>query len=144
MARHELAVVRLLAKDRSAPLLESTLTMQQLKVVVLLQLETSMSSHVLAGQLGVGLATVTGLVDRLVDRGLVCRTEDPGDRRVRRLSLTPEGQRLTEEMTTAGQVRRRRLLEQLDERTLAELARAMGEVRRVAEEMQREEEAGSA
>lgn len=144
VARHELAMLRLFARDRSAPLLESSLTMQQLKVVILLHIERSMSSHALADSLGVGLATVTGIVDRLVHRGLVCRTADPVDRRVRRVALTPEGQRLTEEMTAAEQVRRRRLLEQLDERTLADLARVMGEVHRVAEQMLREEEAGGA
>jgi MarR family 2-MHQ and catechol resistance regulon transcriptional repressor len=36
----------------------------------------------------------TTAVDRLVERGLVRRTDDPGDRRVRLVELTVEGRRL--------------------------------------------------
>jgi Transcriptional regulators len=41
------------------------------------------------------------LVDRLVERGLVERREDAGDRRVVRLTLTPEGQRRQREVGAA-------------------------------------------
>ena len=34
---------------------------------------------------------MSGLVDRLVEHGMVTRGEDPSDRRVRPLSVTPEG-----------------------------------------------------
>jgi len=37
------------------------------------------------------VATMSGLVDRLVEHGMVTRGEDPADRRVRPLSVTPEG-----------------------------------------------------
>lgn len=39
-------------------------------------------------------SNVTGLVDRLQARGLVQRVENPADRRVWRVSLTPAGQKL--------------------------------------------------
>lgn len=39
-------------------------------------------------------ATMTGIVDRLVDRGLVSRTRVPQDRRTLRVSLTQEGKEL--------------------------------------------------
>lgn len=38
--------------------------------------------------------SITTAVDRLVRRGLVTRHDDPADRRVRRVQLTPEGRRL--------------------------------------------------
>ena len=38
--------------------------------------------------------SITSAVDRLVRRGLVVRTADEADRRVRRVALTPEGRRL--------------------------------------------------
>ena len=38
--------------------------------------------------MGVSLATITGIVDRLAAQGLVTRREDPRDRRVRRVELT--------------------------------------------------------
>jgi DNA-binding MarR family transcriptional regulator len=138
VARHELALLRLMARDRSAPLLATTLTIQQLKVLLLLHLEGSTSAHELADSLGVSMATVTGIVDRLVDRDLVTRTEDPDDRRVRRISLAAEGVRLTEELMTAGQAQRRRVLLQLDVETLAGLARATAAVHAAAEAVLRD------
>lgn len=38
--------------------------------------------------------SMTAAVDRLMERGLVARTEDPRDRRVRVVALTAEGKRL--------------------------------------------------
>ncbi|MFQ6130457.1 MAG: MarR family winged helix-turn-helix transcriptional regulator [Armatimonadota bacterium] len=52
-------------------------------------------------------STVTGLVDALVDRGLVDRYADPEDRRVVRVGLTPEGRRRRAQHRTA---KRRRLM----------------------------------
>ena len=45
-------------------------------------------------------SNVTGIVDRLEDRGLVERRADPADRRVKRLVLTPEGAALHEALRT--------------------------------------------
>lgn len=41
-------------------------------------------------------ATMTGIVDRLVDRGWVSRERDPHDRRTLRVALTPQGDDLLE------------------------------------------------
>ncbi len=43
-------------------------------------------------------SNVTGIVDRLEERGLVARTADEHDRRVRLLVLTPEGERVRAEL----------------------------------------------
>jgi len=43
----------------------------------------------LAQALGVSLGSVTGLIDGLVQRGLVRREEDPADRRQKLARLTP-------------------------------------------------------
>jgi DNA-binding MarR family transcriptional regulator len=45
-------------------------------------------------------STVTWIVDRLEERGLVERRSDPGDRRVRLVALTQEGRRVRGEMRT--------------------------------------------
>lgn len=39
-------------------------------------------------------ATASGIVDRLVAKGLLARVEDAGDRRVRRIELTADGNHL--------------------------------------------------
>jgi MarR family transcriptional regulator, organic hydroperoxide resistance regulator len=43
-------------------------------------------------------STVTWIVDRLEERGLVERRGDPGDRRVRLVALTQEGRRIRDEI----------------------------------------------
>jgi DNA-binding MarR family transcriptional regulator len=48
----------------------------------------------LAETLACDASNVTGLVDRLESRGLVCRRPSPVDRRVKVLDLTPTGSRL--------------------------------------------------
>lgn len=47
--------------------------------------------------LGVTSAAASQMLERLVQQGLVLRTEDPKDRRVKRIALTGEGQRIFEE-----------------------------------------------
>lgn len=48
-------------------------------------------------------ATMTGIIDRLVDRGLVLRERDPNDRRALRVRSTPEGDQLMEKVIKAKQ-----------------------------------------
>jgi DNA-binding MarR family transcriptional regulator len=74
------------------PLISTPITMQQLKVLTMIAIDPERATgHELAGQLKVSVASMSGLVDRLVEHGMVSRLEDPTDRRVRRLSVTPDG-----------------------------------------------------
>jgi DNA-binding MarR family transcriptional regulator len=43
-------------------------------------------------------SNVTGIVDRLAARGLVSREPDPKDRRVKRIALTDDGQRVADDL----------------------------------------------
>ena len=60
-----------------------------------------MSQAALASHAHLEGATITHHVDRLEKAGLVRRVLDPGDRRVRRLELTPAGVELHARMMTA-------------------------------------------
>jgi DNA-binding MarR family transcriptional regulator len=74
------------------PLISTPLTMQQLKVLTMIAIDPDRATgHDLAAHLKVSVATMSGLVDRLVEHGMVSREEDPSDRRVRRLSITSRG-----------------------------------------------------
>lgn len=117
-------MTRLFAGDPH-PLLASTLTMQQLKVVIVLTSEDSLSGQDLARRLGIGLGTVTGIVDRLVQQGMVTRFEDPDDRRVRRVRLTEDGQKVASDFTDTGAARLRDILRRLDMDTLRDFARIL-------------------
>ena len=69
------------------------LTMQQLRVLTLVAREPGLTGQELGRRLGVSAPTASGLVERLVEKGLLERAEDPLDRRVRRLNLTEDGGR---------------------------------------------------
>lgn len=84
----------------------------------------------LADALACDASNVTGLVDRLEARGLVCRQASSEDRRVKVLSLTPLGVRirtvLVERMTSPPPTIGR--LSEAEQRSLAKiLRRLMGE-----------------
>ncbi len=53
-----------------------------------------MAMRALANTLSCDASNVTGLVDRLEERGLVVRRPSAQDRRVKELQLTPAGSRL--------------------------------------------------
>jgi DNA-binding MarR family transcriptional regulator len=70
------------------------LTMPQLKVVLLLFISGPLRMSEIASALGVSLATATGVVDRLVERDILTREGDPGDRRVVLCRLSEKGEEL--------------------------------------------------
>src|SRR5262245_44151548 len=107
-----------LARDRTNPFLSVNLTMSQLKILFALRLHGGVGGQELAHLMGVSPATMTGIVDRLVAAGYVTRREDPHDRRVRRIELSPGGEELLDGITTAGEEHQRRLLDRM---TAAEL-----------------------
>lgn len=67
------------------------LTMQQLRVLGHVVKQPGISHQELGVLLGVSAPTASGLIDRLADKGLVTRSDDPVDRRVRRLQPTEPG-----------------------------------------------------
>jgi len=74
--------------------LHLNLTTPQLKVVLLLFISGPSRMSEIASALGVSLATATGVLDRLVEWGLVIREGHPEDRRVVICRLSPEGEKL--------------------------------------------------
>ncbi|HEY8458288.1 MAG TPA: MarR family transcriptional regulator [Actinopolymorphaceae bacterium] len=148
--RAEAIVSGSLVRHRAMSLFTVDLTMQQLRVLFILaagkegvfadfcdpaggrpsangsrERGTALSAHELADALGVGPTTLTGIVDRLEARNLVCRLADGKDRRVRRIDLTDAGRRLVNEIMAAHREHRRELLSQLEPDVLAGLAVAL-------------------
>ena len=92
LERTQASFERRALSSMAEPLISTPLTMQQLKVLTMIAIDPERATgHELAAQLKVSVATMSGLVDRLVEHGMVTRGEDPTDRRVRPLSVTPEG-----------------------------------------------------
>ncbi len=74
------------------------LTMPQLKSLIYVTKCNGATSGQIASSLGVGLSTITGVVDRLAEQGMVSRHEDPRDRRVTRVVPTPRGRQIIEDL----------------------------------------------
>ncbi len=66
------------------------------QVIALYQLHFRKSSSVseIASKLGVSIAAASQMIDRLVQFGMVNRSENPSDRRAKMLVLSPKGQEL--------------------------------------------------
>ncbi len=82
-----------------APILvemENNLTMSQFRVLVLLKMNARMKMAQLAACLKIHVSTATGLIDRLIKKGLVKRESSEEDRRVVLCSLTEAGQKIAD------------------------------------------------
>jgi DNA-binding MarR family transcriptional regulator len=101
------------------------LPLPQLKVLGMLERRDHRRMSEIGERLGAALSTVTQVADRLEQRGWVRRMDDPGDRRVVRLSLTDAGRRLMGERREA---RRGRLLTLLGDLEPEERDRVVGAI----------------
>ncbi len=128
------------AGESTAFMHASGLTMPQIVALFALRrAEASISE--LAERLRMSLPATSQLVDRLVEAGLVDRTEHAEDRRVRRISILPAGLRYLEQF---GAMRCRELedaLRSLGPECRAQLAAALA---RAVTELEREIEAAPA
>ena len=108
-------------------LLRVELTMQQLKVLLSLGLRESGSATMseLGTALGVALPTVTGIIDRMVERGLIARDVVPGDRRLVVACLSPGGRELLRRLRSAGRTRMAETLSRLSVEDLRLVSRAL-------------------
>lgn len=88
-----------MALDMDRRLKSSDVTMSQWVMLKQLWRQEGRSQVELQDLLGLDAATVTGLVQRMTQLGLIQRRPDPSDKRVQRVFLTERGRAL--EQTTA-------------------------------------------
>jgi DNA-binding MarR family transcriptional regulator len=122
-------------------LLMVDLTMQQFKTVMLLGSLGSATAGQLARRLGVSLSTMTGIADRLCERGMVTRGEDPDDRRATRVELTAAGRETVERFHAIRRELLTRWLSRLNLDQLAQAADTMAALADAAAELAQEEDA---
>lgn len=94
LARALRRISRAIDLHSRALLLRHGLTAPQLATLVEIERLQPVSTGMLAAEIHLGSATLTGILDRLEERGLVCRTRHAGDRRSVLLSLTDLGTHL--------------------------------------------------
>lgn len=121
-----------LAGGHAPEFLEIAITMPQAKLLYLLGAAGDLHMSELGSRLGVSLSTISGLVDRVVDQGLVHRREDPVDRRQVVVGLTPAGAAFIDRFRELSAAHMRELLVLLDDEELDSVRLALAALARAA------------
>jgi len=115
--------------EQTSSLLDYDLSLQQLRVFAFILTRGQMSIGTVADALAIRPNVATGIVQRLVERGLIERREDPDDRRIRLLTVTDRGLALVDELSGIVLAKGRELLDRLRDdqlRQLRDIFLAMG------------------
>jgi DNA-binding MarR family transcriptional regulator len=96
-------------------------TMSQAKCLYVVALRPGIGMSALAEQLGVGLSSTSGLVDRMVEHGYLERREDPADRRQQQVLITASGAAVVERTRELNAALLKRLLAGLTSHQLESL-----------------------
>jgi DNA-binding MarR family transcriptional regulator len=99
---------------------------------------TGLSQTQLGRELIMHRSNVTGLVDRLEQRGLVERKSVPGDRRAYRVVLTRAGREIMDEISPVYHAKAEAVWGAISSRLLSELTGQLSEVARNAERIAQE------
>jgi DNA-binding MarR family transcriptional regulator len=129
----ERQVGRIIGQHAQIIWIDSGLTLTQLKSLFLITNKGSTNFRKLAKALGVTPSNVTGIVDHLVEQGLVTRTQNPEDRREMTLQATDKGQALVSNLKEVGIKHMTQILSLLSLRELSALAQGLSAFIKAAE-----------
>jgi DNA-binding MarR family transcriptional regulator len=101
------------------------LTPVQFAALSAVQRQSGIDQRTLARTIGFDTSTIGGVIDRLELRGLMRRNASPGDRRVRLLTVTPEGQDVLERIMPSMLKTQERILQPLPAAEQAEFVRLL-------------------
>jgi DNA-binding MarR family transcriptional regulator len=108
-------LVELLSATGAHEFPDPSVTMAQMRVLMLLSAVGEGRMSDIAPQLGISASTLSSLVDRLVEAGFAQRREDRRDRRSVLVSLAPAGTALLDSFQELGIEHLRTLLGQMSE-----------------------------
>jgi DNA-binding MarR family transcriptional regulator len=115
------------------------LTIPQLKSLFYISRHGKVNPSGLASGIRVTPANVTGIVDRLIEQGLLTRTPDPDDRRISWLRVTDSGKTLINDLREGRAQEMRRTLGKLTKEELSIAAHGFELVAAAAEASERKE-----
>src|SRR5689334_24892222 len=95
-------IVQLISATRTPEFPDPSVTMAQMRVLMLLSAVGEARMSDLAHQLGISPSTLSSLVDRLVEAHFVARRDDARDRRSVLVSLAPAGNQLLDQFNELG------------------------------------------
>ena len=101
------------------------ITMAQAKLLYVVATASELSMSEIAQRLGVTVSTSSGAVDRLVELGLLARSDDPSNRRQVRVSVTPMGTSTLEQLRELSNRQLRALFELVTDSQLDVVERAL-------------------
>ena len=131
-------VARLLRTYADHKAAQFGMTRAQWAVLVRLDRAEGLNQSELADMLDLQPITLTRLLDKLADSGLIERRPDPGDRRAKRLFLTPAARPLLEHLSGVGEEMMAAVLDGLQPQTveqmIGQLDLARGNLRRLIQQ----------
>lgn len=130
-------VNRSIRQHTSEAWMDLNLTTAQLKSLFFIANQASTNSRRLASALGVTPSNVTGIVDRLVEQGLVIRQENPDDRRVLLLQATEKGESILTDLRERRTTHLAEALARLGEGELSTVQQGLLTLLRATEEFER-------
>ena len=101
------------------------LTPVQYAALAAIKINPGIDQVTLAGLIAYDRTTITGVVDRLVQKGLLVRHASPRDRRARELQITEAGKRTLRAITPAVEAAQHTMLRGLTEKEGADLMRLL-------------------
>ena len=101
------------------------LTPVQYAALATIKANPGLDQVTLAGLIAYDRTTITGVVDRLVQKGLVVRRESSRDRRARELTITDAGRRTLRGVKPAVEAAQKVLVRGLSEKEAKELVRLL-------------------
>jgi DNA-binding MarR family transcriptional regulator len=104
---------------------EFDLSFSQMKALHHLHEDSDVSVKGLGETLGLSLAAMSRAAEEMVQRGLMDRTEDPSDRRIKRLRLTAAGRELVQKMRELRMAGFEQFVATLSLKERAQLAKAL-------------------
>jgi DNA-binding MarR family transcriptional regulator len=143
-----LEILQQLNKSNSLEWLQLDLTFQQMKVLYILRQHGSQKMSKLHEELKVTMPTITGIVNRLIERRdgvpLLARETSPDDRREVRARLTQRGFEVTEMLNNLNNKLLERALNQLNSEDIVGLESILGRLQvAISEQRQQDEELAS-
>ena len=116
-----------------------TISSTQRHVLLLLDSEGPMTMSRIAEQLDVSLPNVTGIVERMVDHGLVARIRSDDDRRIVSVAVTDAGRQTVEEIDLVRRSQLAAVICRLSAEQQLRALRTFTDLRQAAELLQLEE-----
>lgn len=105
--------------------IELNLSIAQLKSLLFIASKGKTNFKKIAEALGVTPPNITGIIDRLVEQGLVSRTENSEDRRIMLLEVTEKGQHLLTNLKENRVIFFRQVLSRMKQDELQALAQGL-------------------